>query len=222
MIVSDPQQQLKFEIKRKRLEVLEAQQATFAMLTPPHIVIEIAELRAELADWQKQRIQVVLRAHDLLAQPPQPSKGLIVLVSPQGAGDSLHALGAYQAIDYHRPPLSHCWLIATKGVSGSAATAEALAAHFRNYRVNCQVCIVSNGLDAAETLALVNSIYTSVEASTLSETDLIADITGATKAMAAGMVLACGATRPMQYMVFQLKGVSLPVRINLSLTKEPT
>jgi hypothetical protein len=46
--------------------------------------------------------------------------------------------------------------------------------------------------------------------------EVIADITGATKPMTAGMVLACGRRRPMQYMAFQEHGPSLPLLLQLA------
>jgi hypothetical protein len=72
-----------------------------------------------------------------------------------------------------------------------------------------------------ETFALVNWIYThELVAASLEEREVIADITGATKPMTAGMVLACGRRRPMQYMVFQEHGPSLPLLLRLAAPGE--
>jgi len=203
--------------KVQRLEELELQQAHHGPLTPPYISMELKDLRKEIVTLRHQRTQLIFQARDLDVQPPPPTQGLILLVSPLRSNDPLHMLSTYQAIDYHRPSLLHCWLIATSGLSGSLATADALTQHFGNYRLHCTVHTISNGADAAETLKLVAWIYLQIaQEAALAQADVIADITGGTKAMAAGMVLACGTSRPMQYMLFQpAPAPSLPVLLRL-------
>src|SRR5262249_5101879 len=141
--------------KVRRLEELEIQQAYQGIQTPAHISIELKNLREEIADLRHQRTQLIFQANHLDLEPPPPAQALILLISPQGPNEELHKLGSYQAIDYHRATLRRCWLMATDGPSGSRATAEALASHFDAYQLQSTICPITNGADAAETLALV-------------------------------------------------------------------
>jgi len=201
------------ESKLQLIEVLEIQQAQHGLLTPAHIAVELKNLRDEITSLRYQRTQLIFQASQLDLQPPPPAQGLLLLVSPREPTKPLHSLGTYQAMDYHRATPRRCWLIATDGPSGSYETAEALAQHFQVYRVKSTIRTLANGADAAETLALVTSIYAQIaQDGELNPATVIADITGGTKAMTAGMVLACGATRAMQYMLYQDRDLpSLPV-----------
>lgn len=81
---------------------------------------------------------------------------------------------------------------------------------------NSPIWQVSDPASIAETFTLVDWLYAQrVPASGLSEAEVVADITGATKPMTAGMVLACGSRRPMQYLLFQQDGPSLPIALQV-------
>jgi hypothetical protein len=121
--------------KVRRLEQLELQEAQYGIATPPHISVELKELRDEIATLHYQRTQLIFQANHLDLEPPPPAQGLILLVSPQGSNQALPELGTYQAIDYHRTTLRHCWLIATDGSTGSRRTADALSKHFGAYQL---------------------------------------------------------------------------------------
>lgn len=202
------------QIKRRRLEKLQEQEALKGFNTPPEVSMEIEEIEADLA--KQERTQLVFQAQLLDLEAPPPTRGLILLVSPLRSNANLHTHVSYQAIDYHRSALRRCWLIATDGEQGSLPTADMLKQHFAPYGVNCEICLISNGGDAAETQVLVASIYNEIaREGAIAEAEVIADITGGTKAMTAGVVLACGATRPMQYMLFQQRPIpSLPVLLH--------
>jgi hypothetical protein len=216
--VNDPHTEQLIATKVRRLEELEKQQAHHGPLTPPHISIELDDLRKEIANLQYQRTQLIFQAQHLDLEPPPSAQGLILLVSPQRPNEALHELSNYHAIEYHRATLRRCWLIATAGPSGSIATAEALASHFGAYQIQSVTCPISNGADATETLALVASIYTQLEQDEkLNPAEVIADITGGSKAMTAGVALACGTTRHMQYMLYKSGLPSLPVLLHTSL-----
>jgi hypothetical protein len=206
--------------KMRRLEELEKQHAFHGPLTPPHITMEIEDLRKTIADLRYQRSQIIFQTNHLDLQSPPQVQGLLLLVSPLRSGDALHTLSTYQAIDYHRGPLRRCWLIAT---NESQPTAEVLAKHFDSYHVVSTIHPVNNGADAADTQVVVETIYTQIEQDgELSLANIVADITGGTKAMTAGMVLACGTTRPMQYMLFKQGLPSLPVLLHPQSTENPT
>jgi hypothetical protein len=214
--MTDPHTEALIAAKLQRVEVLEVQQAQHGILTPPHIMVELNALRREIASLQYQRTQLIFQANHLDLEPPPLAQGLLLLVSPLEKTKPLHSLGTYQAIDYHRATLRRCWLIATDGPAGSLATAEALARHFGVYHVQSTIHTVANGADAAETLALVTAIYTQIaQDGALEPASVIADITAGTKAMTAGMVLACGTIHRMQYMLYQ-KGIpSSPVLLRM-------
>ena len=204
-------------VRQRHLEKLELQQAGFGPLhTPAYIVNEIEQTRAEIAQLGQQRVQQVLRAQTLSAARPAPMPGLIVLVSPRRTAERLEELGAYAAIEFHRTALKHCWMIATSGEGGSFATAQELAQHFGHYGLANSIWQVIDAASVAETFALIDWLYTQrVPTSGLSEPEVIADITGGTKPMTAGMVLACGSRRPMQYLLFQQDGPSLPIELRV-------
>jgi hypothetical protein len=52
-----------------------------------------------------------------------------------------------------------------------------------------------------------------VPKASLSEREVIADFTGGVKPMSAGMILACGDRRPMQYMYGRKEGIASIPRI---------
>ena len=206
--------------RQRHLAALEQQRATFGAHTPAHITVEIDQITAEIAQLRRERTQQIPEPRTLSAVRPDPAPGLIVLVSPQRATERLEDLASYQALAFHQRRLSHCWLIATNGPGGSLATAQALAQHFGAYGINSTIWQVLDATHADETFALVEQIYSAeVPEAGLAEQDVIADITGGTKPMTAGMVLACGDRRPMQYMVFQQHGPSLPVALRLRAPK---
>ncbi len=144
-------------------------------------------------------------------------------MSPRRPIEQISDLGSYQAIVYHQRRLEHCWLIATSGEGGSLATAQELAQHFGPAGIRSAIWQVIDPAQVEETFALVDWIYThELSAAGLAEREVIADITGATKPMTAGMVLACGRRRPMQYLVFQPQGPSLPLLLRLAEPDDPS
>lgn len=127
---------------------------------------------------------------------PRPRRGLILLISK-------HKAAAPTIIQYHCGTLTHCWLIAT---SQSAEIAAELAADFADEGIefyfgapHYQV----NDDDAASTHRLVKHILTvDAPAQGLSKVDLIADITGGSKPMTAGLFLACVSEQtPVEYVL---------------------
>lgn len=213
-------------VRRRHLEKLELQQAGFGPLhTPAYILNEIEQTRAEIAQLAQAgqgRLHQVLRPQTLRAARPAPMPGLIVLVSPRRADERLGELSAYAAIEFHRARLQHCWMIASSGEGGSFATAQQLAQHFGHYNLASSIWQVVDAASIAETFALADWLYTQrLPACGLGEAEVIADITGGTKPMTAGMVLACGRQRAMQYMLFQQDGPSLPIALQVQTPPAP-
>lgn len=129
-------------------------------------------------------------------QKPRSRRGLILLVSK-------HQGSAPAAIQHHLPSLTDCWLIAS---SESAAVAAELAQQFSSDTVTFHYGSPSfqvNGDEAASTYRVAKRIFSNEAlAQGLNSTEIIADITGGSKPMTAGLVLAAvSERRPIQYVV---------------------
>ena len=136
------------------------------------------------------------------AAPVQPRRGLIVLVS---AGPP--TIPAEEAIKVHLPRLERCWLIVGPGEGPGSPKENArriIATYGRlgGREVHFETRDLQDPDNPAEVYYLVQSIYTESRAYGLREADLIADYTGGTKSMTAGMILACATRedRDVQYM----------------------
>ena len=201
---------------RERYLAALQQRATLGIHTPPYISVDIAQTEAEIAQLRRQRTQQIPQPQTLASARPALAQGLILLISPQRPGERLDELASYQAIAFHQRRLTHAWLIASSGSGGSLPTAQAQAQHFGSYGIQFTIWQVLDPTHADETFALVDRIYTTDLAEAGLDPDaVIADITGGSKPMTAGMVLACGSRRAMQYMVFQPQGPSLPVSLRV-------
>ena len=154
---------------------------------------------------------------------PKPHKGLIVLVSRGRIDRDPMEQSAGPAIQYHihqkgiGQVLQHCWLIATSGPDGSHDFAHKLSELCKEQGIKTTIEVVSDGFSVQETYDLVRRIYAEAETTAnLAPHDIIADFTGGLKPMSAGMVLACGAKYPIQYMYGGKAGIaSVPRQITL-------
>lgn len=112
---------------------------------------------------------------------PAPCRGLILMVT--------HAPTMRKAIDYHTAALKDLWLIVTPEMESAANDLRELA---RQNQVNCHTEELTEPFDANACYHLVKRIYEEqVLALNLPRSAVIADMTGGTKPMTAGMVLAC-------------------------------
>jgi len=112
---------------------------------------------------------------------PPKRKGLIALVSREPT--------LLEAIRYHEDELKCCWLIVTQEVKDRGVVEnvrkQAPEIHFEERGLQDEY-------DARECYAIVRGIYQDdVARFGLKPKDVIADITGGTKPMTMGMVLAC-------------------------------
>lgn len=204
-------------LHRRRLHVLEKQEAMSGPRTVPEVLMEIEDLHVKIAQLQKkldqeyrQRIQLIFQANDLRLEPPPLAEYLILLVSPRGHNQLLENLSTYRAIEQHAVALRHAWLIASTGKSGSEQTAKQLKAHFElqsqknGISIEWDIISISNAGDALETQIAVESIYAHIEHNHQHSTPIvITDITGGTNPMTVGAALACGSQRRMQYMYYK-------------------
>lgn len=112
---------------------------------------------------------------------PIPRKGLIWMVTP--------APTVRQAIEYHRVKLQHVWLITTPEMLDHA---HELESYLDEYGIKAHVIKLKQAYDAKGCYYLVRQVL-EVDAPGvgLTRADIIADMTGGTKPMTAGMVLAC-------------------------------
>lgn len=204
-------------LKTERLHVLELQQAQSGPLyTPPHIVLEVQQIRTEIERLMRYSRIYMLQRDVLDYERPHPMPGLVALTSPEAVTEGQTSLtqAAFHAIDYHRSALQHCWFVATAGERGSLEAAHWLNAYCEQRNIAAQVWQVQDPSDIAETFGLVQWIYTvAIPESALAPQDVIADITGATKPMSIGMWLACQGKYlvQLQYMTRQDSGSSAPL-----------
>ncbi|MDY6877937.1 MAG: hypothetical protein SWK90_17280 [Chloroflexota bacterium] len=158
-------------------------------------------------------------------QRPTRFPGLIVLIGPGKEGADPQSLSHNPAIEYHLSreeaggePLRACWLIATAGEKGSVPVAMEVQ---QRYGGRCEVIIetLKDAFDLEETYQLIQRIYVqrAVEKG-LAPDQIIADFTGGTKPMSAGMVLACREECwPMQYMTGGRKDIaSVPIFVRFT------
>lgn len=132
-----------------------------------------------------------------------PRKGLIVFSSPGS-----RTTAAENAIKAHLGNLQHCWIIDGPDIPGAKPTSRENADQIiQTYRaLKPTVAFYIKELDdehnPERAFHLVQAIYHEALAHGLAEHDIVADYTGGTKSMTAGMVLACSASedRNAQYM----------------------
>lgn len=151
---------------------------------------------------------------ELVAEEERPPRypGLIVLVGTGRKDAEPDELSHNLAIEYHLnceeadgDVLRVCWLIATSGVRGSVPVAREVRERYSD-RCQLHIRVLNSAFDVQEMYQLVRRIYTEEAAEHgLAPQQIIADFTGGTKPMSAGMILACQDRWPMQYM-FGRKG----------------
>jgi hypothetical protein len=110
---------------------------------------------------------------------PDHKQGLIFLFSRK---DTLR-----EAIDHHRPALQHCWLLATPEMQDAAS--EAIS-HFSE--LSFTLHSVADRYDSNSCYQTIRDIYQhEVPRLGLAAVEVISDITGGTKPMTLGMIMAC-------------------------------
>ncbi len=145
--------------------------------------------------------------------------GLIALVGPgRGDRDPLEqaanvALTHHLAGDGPGEPLKVAWLVTSRGEGGGVAVANRFRDHYAD-RCQMHICTVADPFDLQETYALVCHLYLEeVPAAGLQPTQVVADPTGGTAMMTAGMALACRDRWPMEYVTGKPGTVSAPVLV---------
>lgn len=164
--------------------------------------------------WLRDRLQSRLRAETKVRMHVRRRKGLIALVSPEYGGErqAVDEAAAYHGRDVSgQSVLRHCWLIAGAGVGdparqklSSREKADRLRAELESAGVQTRILSLedaSEGDDPLTTKGLVDQAFAEAAAVGLGLEDVIADYTGGTKTMTAGMILACtGPARKLQFM----------------------
>lgn len=132
---------------------------------------------------------------------PAPRPGLIVLVTG--------APTLYKAIDYHRPALKHLWLIVTPEMRDATGR---LRTYAESFGITCHPLDLEQEYDANLCYRLVRQVYdVAAVPHELTRNEIIADMTGGTKPMTAGMVLACSdLNAPLQHVPTQFVGGGQP------------
>jgi hypothetical protein len=137
--------------------------------------------------------------------------------------------------------LKHCWIICTddslapvqdliETVFANEGVQQKVSFHYGEYdelrdeRGNALTLLVpSDKIDDPNYIQLlVDAVYRDVEAKDLSEKQVIADYTGGTKSMTAGMVLACASPeRELQYFSQQVTSSNPLKKVSISFRLKP-
>ena len=147
-----------------------------------------------------------LRVKDLA-----PRRGLIVLVS-QG---KLHEIPAYSSLEFHKPALTHCWLITSRRPLNEpdqppTSSGEAIQSAWKNaqdlkgqLQENLKVVniIEIDPENPKEIFDEADKIFRAARRAGLRSNEIVADFTGGTKTMSISLVLACiPSGRAVEYM----------------------
>lgn len=155
--------------------------------------------------------------------------GLIALLGPGRAGRDPLQQAAAVALEHHLAPegpgepLQAAWLITGRGERGGVAVAEAFRDRYGD-RCRVALCSVADPFDLQETYALVRRIYAEeVPGTGLQPQQVVADLTGGTAMMTAGMALACRDRWPMEYVTGGKEGmVPAPILVRWEPVTERT
>lgn len=222
----------------RRMHILKEQQALAGRSVEPAVIIEIEDIQQMIENLQAELAEIEPRPANsapflgqarradttdkqpkrvLVPDDQQPAKhrGLIVIVGTGRPGENPMSQSAGQAIDYHlaaqpgQTGLEICWLVCSGGEYGSLNVAQALQAICKERGLKAYLRPVGDAFSVQESYNLVQRIYTDETPDVgLREEEVIADFTGGTKPMSAGMILACGERRPMQYMTGRKAGIA--------------
>jgi hypothetical protein len=134
---------------------------------------------------------------------PQQFEGLIVMVS--GALPI-----SQEAIEYHREALKCCWLITTPS-SKIKQHANQLKDQYDGLIPHMAVVPIANEYDTRGCYEVVRNIYyQEARRLGLAPEGVIADITGGTKPMTLGMILACGEGEyPIQHVPTEYDSITM-------------
>lgn len=155
--------------------------------------------------WERTATRKARESLDLIQRGnPSPRKGLIVLASP-----GPRTTAAENAVKAHLASLEHCWIIVGPDrpdqAPSSRQNAEAIIQRYgaiKSPPIGFYIKAVDDEDDPRKVYHLVTAVYEEAKAYGLAEKDVIADYTGGTKSMTAGVVLACSTSehRDTQYM----------------------
>lgn len=164
------------------------------------IIVLVVEPLARVRAWIRTR----LRTSAEIRGDVRRRKGLIALVSPEHAGgrQAVDEALAYHCMDEGKNQvLRWCCLIAGPGAGdpaqrmvSSREKAERLQKELEGKGITARVIWIDSeekGGDPLTTMALVERAFSEAAHAGLGPEDVIADYTGGTKTMTAGMILAC-------------------------------
>lgn len=130
---------------------------------------------------------------------PLQRRGLIVLFSTMAT--------AREAVDHHRGRLEHVWIVITPGMREEATRLCSYVEQELGLKAHL-LAEIADEFDLSGTYSRVREVLTDLApAIGLPANEVISDLTGGTKLMTAGMVVACSdLNQPLQYVPTQRKG----------------
>jgi len=194
-------------------------QTTFGQ-TSSHLIRLLAVLVAVAVAFWVLGLALRPRPEPMVLVPrsarPRPHRGLVALVGKGRPGIEPEPLKqpAARAIRYHlgegkEKTLKVCWLVASAGETGSIAMAREIQKAYQSPDLRIEICQVGDAFSVQDSYDAVQRIYNQeiykdeFRSLDLKPEDVIADFTSGTAPMTAGMALACGRYRPMQYTVWR-------------------
>ncbi|MBX3016108.1 MAG: hypothetical protein KF832_31590 [Caldilineaceae bacterium] len=120
----------------------------------------------------------------LLGTPPEPHAGLILLFS--------NAVTAAKAVEHHRYHLRYlCLIVTTEAITAARTWAQTGKDDGRFVEVQVREEQIIGAWDPDEVMLAVGRAIRQGEDLGLAKADLICDVTGGTKAMTTGAIMAC-------------------------------
>ncbi len=163
--------------------------------------------------WREQhkprRVQVVLDESRLAP----PHRGLVWLLGPGSVEHALHTI-RHHAGGLADGQVLHCWLVMQRGNAAVQIASNTLASQVAENKLAARLePVLVDRPDVESTYQAVRHVFEQkAPAEGLSERDVVADITGGTKPMTTGMVLASlDGARDLEYVESQRDDAGDPI-----------
>jgi hypothetical protein len=230
-------------INHRRLQKLKEKKAYLGVNASVEMEMEIEDIEAEIEELQQELEMMNQKLAELTGHPlnlsveellpvgerelKQRYPGLIVIVGVARKEGNIERLSHIPAIEHHLQltdlpgdPLRVCWLIATAGKSpfGSEDVTKRVQKRYQTSERQFIIKTIPNAFDVQAMHRVVRQIYDDeIYVHDLQPQQVIADFTGGTKLMSAGMLLACQDIYPLQFMQYGKDNDGKPVSVPIAI-----